>query len=144
MTTLTVYFSLSSTPISILSTISIPTTPTIQTFPMLSPRVRSKPLPLQLPLSNISVPVIGSRSTSFKRNKTFFERFNQTSPSSSSQHVDSLHSSTESQPRLRRRLTFRRSLRQYSTQNRGYVDIDDGLRLVFCSLLASFFEIKYE
>ena len=66
-----------------------------------------------------------------KKNRTFFERFNPTSPTGTptSQPADSIHSSTESQPRLRRRFTFRRSLR-CSSQNKGGDNNDDGARSV--------------
>jgi hypothetical protein len=124
MTTLTVYFSLSPTSIS-----SLTSTPTsIQPFQMVSNRIISKPVPL----SNLTLPNLSSsslsRRISLKKNKTFFERFNHISSTTPSQQTDS---STESQSRLRRRFTFRRSLRQ-SMSNKGG-DNDDGIRSVFLS-----------
>ncbi|CAF1196377.1 unnamed protein product [Rotaria sordida] len=103
---------------------------------MISNRLKSKPLTI----SNVTLPS-SSSSSSFptpperqpsKRNRTFFERFNQTSSTSSSpqqQHQqpnDLSNPSSDPQPRLRRRFTFRRSLRQ-SVYNKGR-DIDDGIR----------------
>jgi hypothetical protein len=126
MTTLTVYFALSPT-----STSSTPTS--IQPFQMVSNRIKSKPLLLpNLALPNSSL----SRRMSLKKNRTFFERFNDiSSPTTAktpiSQQPDPLNSSNESQSRLRRRFTFRRSLRQ-SVQNKGG-DNDDGTRSVFLS-----------
>ncbi|CAF1043388.1 unnamed protein product [Rotaria sordida] len=101
---------------------------------MISNRLKSKPLTI----SNVTLPS-SSSSSSFptpperqpsKRNRTFFERFNQTSSTSSSpqQHQqpnDLSNPSSDPQPRLRRRFTFRRSLRQ-SVYNKGR-DIDDGI-----------------
>ncbi|CAF0948202.1 unnamed protein product [Rotaria sordida] len=129
MTTLTVYFALSPT------SISSPSSTKIQQFQMISNRLKSKPLTI----SNVTLPS-SSSSSSFptpperqpsKRNRTFFERFNQTSSTSSSpqQHQqpnDLSNPSSDPQPRLRRRFTFRRSLRQ-SVYNKGR-DIDDGIR----------------
>jgi hypothetical protein len=125
MTTLTVYFALS--PMSTSS--SLTSTPkTIQPFRMISSI--TKPIPISLPnitlpspLSSLSTP---TRRTSLKRNKTFFERFNQTLPS---QQSEPSNPSPEPAIRLRRRFTFRRSLRQ-STHSKGG-DIDDGIRSVF-------------
>ncbi|CAF3754857.1 unnamed protein product [Rotaria sordida] len=128
MTTLTVYFALSPT------SISSPSSTKIQQFQMISNRLKSKPLTI----SNVTLPS-SSSSSSFptpperqpsKRNRTFFERFNQTSSTSSSpqQHQqpnDLSNPSSDPQPRLRRRFTFRRSLRQ-SVYNKGR-DIDDGI-----------------
>lgn len=132
MSTLTVYFALSPTSNSSFS--SIPST-SIQPFPMLSTRIKSRPLPF----SSLTLPNPPSTSfptrTSSKKNRTFFERFNPPSPTTitasgtlTSQPTDSMHSSTESQPRLRRRFTFRRSLR-CSSQNKGG-DNDEGTRSV--------------
>ncbi|CAF1049890.1 unnamed protein product [Rotaria sordida] len=128
MTTLTVYFALSPT------SISSPSSTKIQQFQMISNRLKSKPLTI----SNVTLPS-SSSSSSFptpperqpsKRNRTFFERFNQTSSTSSSpqqqQPNELSNPSSDPQPRLRRRFTFRRSLRQ-SVYNKGR-DIDDGIR----------------
>jgi hypothetical protein len=132
MTTLTVYFALSPTSISSLS--STPTT--IQPFQSISNRTKSKltTLPsIALPSSSpSSISSFTTRRTSLKRNKTFFERFNPMSPSATSQQSDSKDSSTESQPRFRRRFTFRRSLRK-SIQNKGG-DNDDAIRSGFSFL----------
>ncbi|CAF3692444.1 unnamed protein product [Rotaria sordida] len=127
MTTLTVYFALSPT------SISSPSSTKIQQFQMISNRLKSKPLTI----SNVTLPS-SSSSSSFptpperqpsKRNRTFFERFNQTSSTSSSpqqqQPNELSNPSSDPQPRLRRRFTFRRSLRQ-SVYNKGR-DIDDGI-----------------
>jgi len=97
---------------------------------MLPNRTKSKPIPLK----HITFP---SRSriltpqanrTSIKRNRTFFERFNHVSPTAIFEQQQN-DSPSEPQTRLRRRFTFRRSLRQ-SIQNKGG-DIDDGIRSVW-------------
>jgi hypothetical protein len=129
MTTLTVYFALSPTSISSLSS----TSTTIQPFQMISNPIKSRPISLtNIPLPNLSsssIPTSLPTRSSLKRNKTFFERFHQTSPTSLTFPNDSINSSNESQPRLRRRFTFRRSLRK-SIQNKGG-DNDNGIRSVF-------------
>jgi hypothetical protein len=128
MTTLTIYFALSPTSTS--SSLSTPTT--IQSFRLLTSRTQTKPLTLpNLSMSSpsSSVPKLPVREASSKRNRTFFERFNQTSPGTSQSQQQQNDPSNEPQTRLRRRLTFRRSLRQ-SVRNKGG-DIDDGIRSVF-------------
>ena len=120
MTTLTVYFALSPTSLS-----------SIQTFPMISiPRK-----PIALPSITLCDPPLSApiqRKLS-KRNKTFFERFEQTSPipkitkslSQSQQQTNDLPIDPSAQ--LRRRFTFRRSFRRSPREQE--VDIDDGVRL---------------
>jgi hypothetical protein len=136
MTTLTIYFALSPTSTS--SSLSTPTTN--QSFRMLSTRTKLKPITLSniamtAPLSSVSqLPV---RQPSSKRNRTFFERFNQTSPPGTSTQQQN-DSSNEPQTRLRRRFTFRRSLRQ-SVRNKG--DIDDGTRSVFVKKYFSYISL---
>ncbi|CAF4605784.1 unnamed protein product [Rotaria socialis] len=137
MTTLTVYFALSPTSVSSSSSSSSPAV-TSRSFQMISNRIKSKPIPVPIvptasPSSSSSIPTPTEKQTSSKRNKTFFERFNQTlstsisSTSSQQQQLlsDLSNSSSDPQSRLRRRFTFRRSLRQ-SVQNKGR-DIDDGI-----------------
>ncbi|CAM4777983.1 unnamed protein product [Rotaria magnacalcarata] len=138
MTTLTVYFSLSPTLISSSSSSSSSPAVASRSFQTISNRIKSKPIlapivPMDSP-SLSSIPTPTEKQTPSKRNKTFFERFNQTlstsisSTSSQQQQLlsDLSNSSSDPQPRLRRRFTFRRSLRQ-SVQNKGR-DIDDGIR----------------
>ncbi|CAF2134917.1 unnamed protein product [Rotaria magnacalcarata] len=137
MTTLTVYFSLSPTLISSSSSSSSSPAVASRSFQTISNRIKSKPIlapivPMDSP-SLSSIPTPTEKQTPSKRNKTFFERFNQTlstsisSTSSQQQQLlsDLSNSSSDPQPRLRRRFTFRRSLRQ-SVQNKGR-DIDDGI-----------------
>jgi hypothetical protein len=143
MTTLIVYFASSpTTPSS--SSSSATTTTTIATVqPSRIIQNSIKPIPI-IPLPpSITLPTPASPTqtspssrTPSKRNKTFFERFNDSSPSTSTtqsspnqpQSNDLSNSSTDPPPRLRRRFTFRRSLRQ-SVHNKGG-DIDDGIRSV--------------
>ncbi|CAF0979474.1 unnamed protein product [Rotaria sp. Silwood1] len=136
MTTLTVYFALSPTSVS--SSSSSATSTKIQQFQMISNRIKSTPIAV----SNVTLPSPSSSSSSFptpperqilsKRNKTFFERFDQIPSASLSQQQqqllqnDSSNPSSDPQPRLRRRFTFRRSLRQ-SMHNKKGRDIDDGI-----------------
>ncbi|CAF2577695.1 unnamed protein product [Rotaria sp. Silwood2] len=131
MTTLTVYFALSPTSISS----SSPTSTKIQQFQMISNRIKSKPIPvpnvtLPSPSSTSSFPTPPEKQTLSRRNKTFFERFNQISSTSLSQQQQQQNElsnpSSDPQPRLRRRFTFRRSLRQ-SMHNKKGRDIDDGI-----------------
>jgi len=152
MSTLTVYFASSSELPSSSSTtttavvtpattanIPIPPTRIIQnsTKPILIP----SPSPPSITLPSLASPVQTPPSSrrSSKRNKTFFERFTEVSPSalisnplspSSIQRpsIDLSNSSLDPAPRLRRRFTFRRSLR-HSVHNKGG-DIDDGTRSV--------------
>ncbi|CAF1019771.1 unnamed protein product [Adineta steineri] len=138
MTTLTVYFALSS-PSALSSSLPqpspplppTPSTPTIPSFQMISNPTKIKPIPsinMTVPHTS-SVQTPQSRQTSLKRNKTFFERFNHTSPIAISQlqEQEQQQNNLPSEPRtrLRRRLTFRRSLRQTTPNKEG--DIDDGI-----------------
>lgn len=141
MTTLTVYFafSASSPQPSSLSTAANP----LQSFRTISNPIKTKPRPL--PLKNMELACTSStmsapqtRQQSFKKTKTFFERFNHPSPTAMSQlQSDPVHPSSEPHTRLRRRFTFRRSLRQ-AHQNKK-VDIDDNIRLV-CQISSSYCE----
>ncbi|CAF3063764.1 unnamed protein product [Rotaria socialis] len=160
MTTLTVYFASSS---KLPSSSSIPATTAIASNTIIQTMQNSTPLTTTATPSSIAV----QTSTSFtqtmptggvltKRNKTFFERFNET-PSlaltsnsqtpphnqqnnhhhqqqqqqqqqqsqQNQQSTDAGNSSTDQPSRLRRRFTFRRSLRQ-SVRNKR-VDIDGGI-----------------
>lgn len=87
-------------------------------------------------MPNSSTPITRA---SLRRNRTFFERFNQTPPTTPL--ADSIHSSTESQPRLRRRFTFRRSLRKSVQNKRGGDNNDDELRSVFVFFLIFFHSV---
>ncbi|CAF0822980.1 unnamed protein product [Rotaria sp. Silwood1] len=153
MTTLTVYFASSPTSLSSSSkkttattTISSSTTitgiPAIRTIQNLTKSIPSPTTPsitLQTSTSSTQTPL--SSRVSSKRTKTFFERFNQTSPSTllsnpqsppshhqhhqQQQSTDSSNPSIDPPTRLRRRFTFRRSLR-HSIHNKGG-DTDDGI-----------------
>jgi hypothetical protein len=158
MTTLTVYFA--SSPTSPASSSSSPSTTNtsittiIQANKINQNLIKPLPIPSSVP-SDITLPTSTSliqttspiqtpsaSRTPSKRNKTFFERFNQTAPSTLISNpqsptnqqqqqlsTDSSNPSIDPPPRLRRRFTFRRSLRQ-SIQNKGG-DIDDGIRSVW-------------
>jgi hypothetical protein len=150
MTTLTVYFASSPTsPSSSSSSLATNTsiTTAIPTTRMIQPVTKPIPIPsstppnitLPIPISPVQTPP--TSRTSIKRNKTFFERFNQSDssthisnsqspPNQQQQSLDSSNPSQDAPPRLRRRLTFRRSLR-HSVHNKGG-DIDDGIRSVLC------------
>ncbi|CAF1683424.1 unnamed protein product, partial [Adineta ricciae] len=126
MTTLTIYFAFSAPP----SQPSSSARP-LQSFRTISNPIKTKPRPL--PLTNIELADTSStmstpqtRQPSFKRTKTFFERFNHPSPTAMSQlQTDPAHPLSEPHARLRRRFTFRRSLR-HAHQNKR-VDIDDNI-----------------
>ncbi len=159
MTTLTIYFVASPrSPVLALSSTNTNITTTIQPTriiqnlpkpkPILSPVTPSITLPI--PSSPTQTPSISR--TSSKRNKTFFERFNDTaslthlsspqSPTSQQQQsIDSSNPSLDPPPRLRRRFTFRRSLR-HSTHNNGG-DIDDGIRSVLSFSFVNFSLCRY-
>jgi hypothetical protein len=94
-------------------------------------------VPILTPESPIQTPSV-SRTPS-KRNKTFFERFNETTPSTlasspqsptnqQQQSIDLSTSLIDPSTRLRRKFTFRRSFRHAPHNKAG--DIDDGIRLV--------------
>ena len=132
MTTLTVYFAISSGKSS-----------NLQSFRMHSPA----PKPITLPTLTLnhhhyrqahhqpaSAPTPRRLS---KRNKTFFERFGgETTPMGKlSKSTCSTESSTEISSHLRRRFTFRRSLRR--TGHQQEIDLDDGIRLDFTCLPSS-------
>ena len=127
MTTLTVYFAISSGKSS-----------NLQSFRMRSPT----PKPITLPTLTLnhhhhhqSASVPTPRKLS-KRNKTFFERFDETTPMGKlSKSTCSTESSTEITSHLRRRFTFRRSLRR--TGHQQEIDLDDGIRLDFTCLPSS-------
>jgi hypothetical protein len=108
------------------------------------------PIPTSIPPEMTpSTPQSPVRTLS-KRNKTFFERFDQTAPSNlrsnppspthhQQQSIDSSNPSIDPPPRLRRRLTFRRSLR-HSVRNKGG-DIDDGIRSVISYSFVNFLAV---
>ena len=149
MTTLTVYFASSPTSSSSSSPSSSPSITTTNPSMNMN-QTPTKPIPIPTSTStspSATVPTVTSpkqktpaRRTSSKRNKTFFERFDQTSSStlnSTSQSppnqtqqpsMDSSNPSIDAPPRLRRRFTFRRSFR-HSVHNKGG-EIDDGIRSV--------------
>jgi len=162
MTTLTVYFaSSSSTSLPSSSSQSsssasnsnntntvIPSTvtpPVSRLVPITSKSMSVSPdlpsITLPNPSSTTNKPTQLPSRTPSKRNKTFFERFNQSSsttltstpqsPSYQQPHsMDSPNPPPSDQPtRLRRRFTFRRSLR-HSVQNNKGGDFDDGIRSV--------------
>ena len=168
MTTLTVYFasSTASPPSAPSSSSSSATTSsnattiaataaaaaaTVQPTRLVPVSLKSVPLSSDLPSISLPTPTSSNPTpfasrTSSKRNKTFFERFDQTSPStmasnsqspSYQQHQTSIDSSNDSAPRLRRRFTFRRSLR-HSVHNKGG-DVDDGIRSVALICYSYFF-----
>ncbi|CAF0806714.1 unnamed protein product [Adineta steineri] len=157
MTTLTIYFASSpalpassSAPTAAALTNTITTTiPSIQIVQKLT-----KPIPIPSPPRiTLPTPILPIRTQlpcrkSSKRNKTFFERFSDTSSSTHlsspqspghqpqqqqeqqqqqqhQQSTDSSNPSLEPAPRLRRRFTFRRSLR-HSVHSKGG-EIDDGI-----------------
>jgi len=121
MTTLTVYFPISSVKSS-----------NLQSFRLLSQTTKPITLPtltlnhqhyLQHYHQSASVPTPRKLS---KRNKTFFERFDETTPMGKlSKSTCSTESSTEISSHLRRRFTFRRSLRR--TGHQQEIDLDDGI-----------------
>ncbi|UJR21438.1 hypothetical protein I4U23_024524 [Adineta vaga] len=126
MTTLTVYFAFSS-PSTLPSSSS-----SLQQFRTISNRTKIKPKPI--PLTNMTLPCTSlamstpqARRTSLKKTKTFFERFNHISPTAILEQQQNETSQPLSEPhtRLRRRFTFRRSLRQ--THQNKKVDIDDNI-----------------
>jgi hypothetical protein len=142
MTTLTVYFALSPSA-------TLTSSYTVQPFPMIAnPRKVIPPLSPTIPVP-AAQPAPMHRKPS-KRNRTFFERFSQPSSSSTTSTNDSplqllqQHSSdpsVEPASRLRRRFTFRRSLRQ--SVHRQTMDADDGIRLQFSSFSSScFFSLR--
>lgn len=114
---------------------------------MITNRIKSKPITMpNIPsptTSSSSVPTPSEKQTLSRRNKTFFERFNEESSTSISpstqaqqqqqQLSDFSNPCNDLQPRLRRRFTFRRSLRQ-SVHSKGR-DVDDGIRLGFLYFL---------
>ncbi|CAF0782279.1 unnamed protein product [Adineta steineri] len=158
MTTLTIYFASSpalpassSAPTAAALTNTIITTiPSIRIVQKLT-----KPIPIPSPPRiTLPTPILPLRTQlpsrkSSKRNKTFFERFSDTSSSTHlsspqspghqpqqqqqeqqqqqqhQQSTDSSNPSLEPAPRLRRRFTFRRSLR-HSVHSKGG-EIDDGI-----------------
>ncbi|CAF0899379.1 unnamed protein product, partial [Adineta ricciae] len=149
MTTLTVYFA--SLP-GLSTAVATPTTSTLTTaIPSIRPIPKlTQSLP-RIPSQHITSPKTNlmNRSPplnrkSSKRNKTFFERFSETSSSAlisnpqspphqqqaqqqqqQQQITDASNPSLEPAPRLRRRFTFRRSLR-HSVHNKGG-ETDDGI-----------------
>ncbi|CAF2816287.1 unnamed protein product [Rotaria sp. Silwood2] len=151
MTTLTVYFASSPTSLSSSSTTTTTTTstatttisgiPTIRTIQNITKAIPSHITPsITLQASTLPTRTPLSSRVSSRRTKTFFERFNQTSPSTllsnpqsppshhhqqQQQSTDSSNPSIDPPTRLRRRFTFRRSLR-HSVHNKGG-DIDDGI-----------------
>ena len=134
MTTLTVYFALSPSA-------TLASSYTVQPFPMIAnPR---KVIPPPPPTIDAPAPPAPINRKPSKRNRTFFERFSQPSSSTSTNdsplqllQQQSSDPSAEPASRLRRRFTFRRSLRQ--SVHRQTVDADDGIRLQFSSF-SSFF-----
>jgi len=155
MTTLTVYFASSSvSPSTSSSSTNTSSTTVIQTTRMAQNTTKPISIPSALAPNTESITATSPTSaptiqrTSSKRNKTFFERFSETTPSSLAatpqsptpqQQNPSGDTSADPPPRLRRRFTFRRSLRQ-SVRNKGG-DIDDTLRSVifrFCCFFLSF------
>ena len=146
MTTLTVYFASSHTSSSSSSSSSNPSITTTLESTSTS-QSTTKPIPIPTSISNSTdLPNPPSpkektlaRRTSSKRNKTFFERFDQATsstlnsnsqspPNQTQATTDSSNPSNDAPPRLRRRLTFRRSFR-HSAHNKGG-EIDDGIRSV--------------
>lgn len=146
MTTLTVYFASSHTSSSSSSSSSNPSIATTLE-PTSTSQSTTKPISIPTSISTSTNPPdptspkqkTPARRTSSKRNKTFFERFDQTtsstlnsnsqSPPNQAQAItDSSNPSNDAPPRLRRRLTFRRSFR-HSVHNKGG-EIDDGIRSV--------------
>ena len=160
MTTLTVYFASTSAPPPVSSSPStMPnaiSTALTTAIPIASPVQAPNPVqdatePISIPLEPPSLAIPSSSSpvltpfpsrTSSKRNRTFFERFNQApsaalvsnpqSPSyQPSQSPDSSNALIDPPPRLRRRFTFRRSLR-HSVHSKGgdAAAADEGIRSV--------------
>lgn len=153
MTTLTVYFASSRTAPSSSSSSSTNTNTLTTIQPIRMAQNITKPIPIPTPLTSPNIPIPTPTSsiqtpsinrTPSKRNKTFFERFNQTAPSTfittpqsptNQQTIDSINPSLDAPPRLRRRFTFRRSLR-HSVHSKTGGDIDDGgIRSVFFLIL---------
>ncbi|CAF0948348.1 unnamed protein product [Rotaria sordida] len=145
MATLIVYFASSPTSLSSSSTTRTITNTTIgrirtvENLPKTIPLSTTQSITLPTSISPTRIPL--SNRVSSKRSKTFFERFNQTSPSTllsnsqspsshqqqqqQQQSTDSSNPSIDPSTRLRRRFTFRRSLRQ-SSHNKGG-DTDYGI-----------------
>jgi len=170
MTTLTVYFASSPKSPSSSSSSSTNTsiTTTIQPIRINQNLTKLIPIPSAIP-ANITIPTetsppIQTPSTSrtpSKRNKTFFERFDQTTPSTllsnpqsptnhqhqhqhqqqQQQSTDYSNPSIDPPPRLRRRFTFRRSFR-HSVHNKGG-DVDDGIRSVLSLSFVNFSLCRY-
>ena len=120
------------------------------TQPIPIPSATLPSITLRRPTSPVRTPPSSRRSS--KRNKTFFERCSESSPSTlisnpqspsslQQQSIDSSNPSLDPVPRLRRRFTFRRSLR-HSVHNKGG-DIEDGTRSVLSFPFVKFSLCQY-